>query len=297
MLVLQPFLLVVAGRWLLLPAYILGIISLSEGNYTGPQCQIIFRVESAIVGLAQISGTSIFSLRCWSIYERGTLGKAVQSYLLVATMGWIALWMYSAGVGLDATYEGKTCIVTRAGRITWSPFLYALVYDLTLVLLLCYRLSPYCDRRDIIDPGQKPSYMTLLFRQGVLYYLAATAASIWAMAWFWANPNPPMSNFGANIDSLVVVISASKASLSFIKRSIRGHNGSRLLSGSSSNELSSSRPVGMDFLGGQSGGPQASTSALPIHMVQNTVTTRSQTNESGGNDQKSDISLEVLRRS
>ncbi|KAL1746039.1 hypothetical protein HDZ31DRAFT_62599 [Schizophyllum fasciatum] len=158
-----------------------------QGLYTFNQC-----FGNAAIGLASIN----LSLRTMAIWSQ-------KWYIVVPLVG-VILGHWSLllhGILLKAVYvPGQGCAITQTdSKILAATFIYTMAFDFTVLSLTAWKL--------IFPAGGRSRLVSLIFNDGLIYFLVAFVANLIATTFMLLNLNPVMSiiaNVPAAIASTIV---------------------------------------------------------------------------------------------
>ncbi|KAI5828285.1 hypothetical protein K523DRAFT_307518 [Schizophyllum commune Tattone D] len=158
-----------------------------QGLYTFNQC-----FGNAAIGLASIN----LSLRTMAIWS--------QKWYIVVPLVCIILGHWSLllhGILLKAVYvPGQGCAITQTdNKILAATFIYTMAFDFTVLSLTAWKL--------IFPAGGRSRLVSLIFNDGLIYFLVAFIANLIATTFMLLNLNPVMSiiaNVPAAIASTIV---------------------------------------------------------------------------------------------
>ncbi|TRM62232.1 hypothetical protein BD626DRAFT_404195 [Schizophyllum amplum] len=158
-----------------------------QGLYTFNQC-----FGNAAIGFASIN----LSLRTMAIWS--------QKWFIVIPLVCVILAHWSLllhGILLKATYvPGTGCVITQTdSKILAATFIYTMTFDFTVLCLTAWKL--------IFPAGGRSRLISLIFNDGLIYFVVAFVANLIATIFMLLDLNPVMSiiaNVPAAIASTIV---------------------------------------------------------------------------------------------
>ncbi|KAK7681333.1 hypothetical protein QCA50_015424 [Cerrena zonata] len=194
-----PMIFYFANRYFLLFALIGIAIAL---NVTVPvDCQALYTYNqvfgNAAIGLASIN----LSLRTMAVWSQS---RYIVVLLVMIIMGHWSLLLH--GILLKAEWMNGTCVITNTdNKILAASFIYSMAFDFIVLLLTAYKLATPTKN------AKRSRLMTLIFGDGLIYFIIAFLANLIATVFMLANLNPVMSivaNVPAAIASTTVACRA-----------------------------------------------------------------------------------------
>ncbi|KAI0356002.1 hypothetical protein OH77DRAFT_1538306 [Trametes cingulata] len=174
-------------------------------------CQSLYTFNQ-IMGQASSGLASVnLSIRTMALWSHN---KLVVIPIVVVILGHWSLILQ--GVLVKASWiEGQGCVVTGSNNtILAATFIYSMCFDLVILLLSMYKLV-------IGVKGGRSQLMTLLFKDGLVYFIIAFLSNLLATVFIMLNLNAIMSvifNVPAAIFSTIVACRAVRRLTNFSHR-------------------------------------------------------------------------------
>ncbi|KAH0826678.1 hypothetical protein J3R83DRAFT_5066 [Lanmaoa asiatica] len=199
-----PLIFYFAGRYFLLFALI--GIAVALNVRTEVNCQGLYTFNqlfgNASIGLASIN-LSIRTMAVWS------QNKYVVTLLILIILGHWSLLLH--GILLEAAWIQQTCVITYTNnQILAISFIYSMVFDFTVLCLTGWKLA--------FPANGRSKLITLIFGDGLIYFLIAFLANLLATIFMLLNLNAVMSiiaNVPAAIASTIVACRAVRRLINF----------------------------------------------------------------------------------
>ncbi|KAL4246698.1 hypothetical protein ABKN59_009038 [Abortiporus biennis] len=194
-----PMVFYFAGRYFLLFALIGIAIALNVTEEVN--CQALYTYNqvfgNASIGLASIN----LSLRTMAVWSQS---KVVVIPLILIIMGHWSLLLH--GVLLKATWLDGACVITNTdNKILAGSFIYSMAFDFVVLILTAAKLAFPTKK------SQRSRLTTLIFGDGLIFFIIAFLANLLATTFMLVNLNPVMSivaNVPAAIASTIVACRA-----------------------------------------------------------------------------------------
>lgn len=194
-----PMIFYFANRYFLLFALMGIAIAL---NVSSPvNCQALYTYNqvfgNAAIGLASIN----LSLRTMAVWSQSLY---IVIPLIIVIMGHWSLLLH--GILLKATWMDGACVITETNnKILAASFIYSMAFDFTVLFLTATKLAFPA------KSSQRSRLMTLIFGDGLIFFIIAFLSNLLATTFMLLNLNPVMSiiaNVPAAIASTIVACRA-----------------------------------------------------------------------------------------
>jgi len=161
---------------------------------------------------------------------------------------------------LDATWvDGQGCVITHTNNtVLAATFIYSMAFDLLILVLSAWKL---------LNKRQSSQIVTLLFKDGLIYFIIAFLANFIATVFMLLNLNAIMSvifNVPAAVASTIVACRAVRRLSRFSSNGPEIYSGSRAGPNTSSNTGGPSSAYKMT--------PQNRSNGVHVHVEMNTFT-------------------------